>query len=391
MDCTSLINITIPNTVTNIGNYAFADCSGLTSFTIPNGLSSIGDGMFQFTGLTNVTIPGNVTSIGRAAFYYCYHLTSVTISNGVAAIGDQAFWECTSLTNITIPQSVTSIGFEVFDSCSSLTTITVDSLNSNYSSMDGILFDKSRSTLIECPPGKSGSYTIPNGVTRIADNAFEYCLGLTDVIVPNSVTDLGDFVFQQCHNLTRITILGSVASIGYEDFFACFNLTTVILPSTLTSIEPYAFDACSSLTTIVVPAGVTNIGDGAFYQTPTSLYFLGNAPSIGNLTFGLHGIVYYLPGTTGWAPTLGGLSTAPWVRPTPLILTTGSSFGVQSNAFGFIISWATNISVVVEASSSLDNPNWSSLQTNTLIGGWCYFSDSQWMNYPARYYRVRSP
>ena len=77
--------------------------------------------------------------------------------------------------------------------------------------------------------------------------------------------------------------------------------------------------------------------------------------------------------------------------PNPLILTSGPGFGVQSNAFGFIISWATNLPVVVEACTNLANHSWSPVHTNALTGGWSYFSDPQWANYPGRFYRVRSP
>ena len=101
--------------------------------------------------------------------------------------------------------------------------------------------------------------------------------------------------------------------------------------------------------------------------------------------------VYYLPGTTGWGTTFGGRPTALWLLPNPLILTNGPSFGVQTNGFGFIISWATNIPVVVEACTNLANPAWSPVGTNTLTDGSSYFSDPQWTNYPARFYRLRSP
>jgi hypothetical protein len=101
--------------------------------------------------------------------------------------------------------------------------------------------------------------------------------------------------------------------------------------------------------------------------------------------------VFYLPGTTGWGATFGNRPTAPWFLPNPLILNFGSGFGVQSNRFGFIISWATNSSVVVEASTDLGNPVWSPVATNALTFGASYFSDPQWTNYPARFYRLRSP
>jgi hypothetical protein len=101
--------------------------------------------------------------------------------------------------------------------------------------------------------------------------------------------------------------------------------------------------------------------------------------------------VYYLPGTTGWTSTFGGLRTAPWYLPNPVILDFGPRFGVQSNDFGFIVSWATNLPVVVEASTSLANPTWSPVATNTLTSGSAYFTDPQWTNYPAHFYRLRSP
>jgi len=103
-----------------------------------------------------------------------------------------------------------------------------------------------------------------------------------------------------------------------------------------------------------------------------------------------------LPGTTGWGTTFGGRPTARWVLDNPLIL--DRSVGVQTDAFGFIISWATNISVVVEVCTNLANPTWSAVATNTLtIGidpltdGWSYFSDPDWTNHPARFYRLRAP
>ena len=109
---------------------------------------------------------------GDYAFYGCTSLTSVTIPNSVTSIGDWAFYRCTSLTSVTIPNSVTSIGDWAFYSCTSLTAITVDALNSVYSSVAGVLFNKSQTTLIQCPGGKAGSYTIPNSVTSIGDYAF---------------------------------------------------------------------------------------------------------------------------------------------------------------------------------------------------------------------------
>jgi hypothetical protein len=278
------------------------------------------------------------------------------------------------------------------------------------------LFDKSQSTLVEYPGGLSGSYTIPNSVTNIGSYAFSGCTSLTSVTIPNSVTSIGDAAFFRCTSLTSITIPNSVTSIGSGAFDSCTSLTSITIPNSVTSIGDYAFefctsltsitlpgsvtsigsgafDSCYSLTSITIPNSVTNIGDYVFYYCANliSVYFRGNAPSLGSSVFDLSSAtVYYLPGTTGWGSTFGGLSTALWFLPHPLILSS-PSFGVQTNSFGFIVSWATNLSVVVETCTNPANHSWSPLRTNTLGGGWFYFSDPAWTNYPARLYRVRSP
>jgi hypothetical protein len=109
--------------------------------------------------------------------------------------------------------------------------------------------------------------------------------------------------------------------------------------------------------------------------------------------FGVSGnvTVYYLPGTTGWGSTFARHPTALWSLPNLLILTTAPDFGIQANAFGFRISWATNASVVVEASTSLSGQDWSPVATNTFAEGWSGFRDPEWTNYPNRFYRLRWP
>ena len=129
-----------------------------------NGLAvtSIGDyAFYRRTNLTSVTIPSGVTTIGQSSFSGCIGLMSITIPDSVTSIGGAAFEGCTSLTSVTIPSSVTSVGGGAFGGCTSMTAITVDANNSTYGSVDGVLFNKSRTTLVECPGGKTGTYTIP--------------------------------------------------------------------------------------------------------------------------------------------------------------------------------------------------------------------------------------
>jgi hypothetical protein len=601
--CTSLTSVTIGNSVTNIGYYAFSECTSLTTITIPNSVISIRGAAFNncsslsaitvealnsfYSSLDGVlfdksqttliqcpggkaghyTIPNSVTSIGEGSFSGC-GLTNVTIPDSVTNIGYYAFSECTSLTSVTIPDSVTNIGGNAFWSCTSLSAITVEALNSFYSSLDGVLFDKSQTTLIQCPRGKAGHYTIPNSVTSIGEGSFSGC-GLTNVTIPNSVisiggnafwsctsltsvtlgngvtsigngafyncssltnvtigngvtniggwafhgsgqteistglrtltvngsimiteydcskdvivipdtinglpvTNIGDGAFSDCTNLTSVTIPDSATSIGEDAFGSCTGLTSVTIGKNVTNIGERAFYACTSLTSITIPDSVTSIGGSAFsgcssltnvtigssvtyltgfsgctnlanvtigsnvasigayafYQCtgltsvtiPTSVisigeraffdctslkgvYFNGDAPSgVGSKIFyykrppsmldvtPLPVTVYFLAGTTGWGTRFAERPTALWVRPNPVIL--NGSVGIQTNQFGFTISWATNLSVVVEASTTLTNPTWSPVATNTLTSGSSYFSDSQWLNYPARFYRIRTP
>jgi uncharacterized repeat protein (TIGR02543 family) len=213
-----------------------------------------------------LSIGQGVTSIGSHAFAYCSGLTSVTIPASVTEIGNFAFAYCGGLTSVTIPASVTFISDNgVFYNCSSLTSINVDDANASYASEDGVLFNKRKTTLICCPAGKIGSYTIPAGVTEIGDDAFEHCYGLTSVTIPAGVTAIGYDAFSDCSGLTSVTIPASVMEIGDFAFADCSGLTSVTIPASVTEIGSYAFFGCSGLTSVTIPASVTEIGDDAFY------------------------------------------------------------------------------------------------------------------------------
>ena len=274
--------ITIPNSVTSIGDEAFYRCSELTSITIPNSVTSIGDGVFSgCSGLTSITIPNNVTNIGDYAFAHCSILTSVTIPNSVTNIGEQAFWNCPKLTSITIPNSVTSIGDKVFYECTGLTSI-----------------------------------TIPNSVTTIGYNAFDGCRGLTSITIPNSVTTIGNWAFNGCRGLTSITIPNSVTTIGDGAFYGCRGLTSITIPNSVTQIESGTFHDCSGLTSITIPNSVTSIGDGAFRDCKnlkTVYCYATKLPETNENTFGIHGL--YINYATLYVPASAineYKATAPW-------------------------------------------------------------------------------
>jgi BspA type Leucine rich repeat region (6 copies) len=340
--CTSLSNVNIGNSVTSIGDGAFYGCTGLISITIPNNVTSIGGSAFYgCTGLTGtLTIPNNVTSIGGSAFYGCTGLTgALTIPNSVTSIGRGAFQKCSGLTGtLTIPNSVTSIGESSFAECTGLTEIFVHPDNPNYSSEDGVLYDKLKTNLISFPAGKAGAYIIPSSVTTIGGWAFYYCASLTSVTIPESVTSISNENvvwrngFMGCTSLTAIsvdsdnpnycsedgvlfnktkttliacpggktgayTIPSSVTNIEQRAFRFCVSLAGIIIPNSVTSIPLYAFEGCAKLTSVIIPSSVTGIGGSAFtYCNSIVSIFIPN--SVTSIAFGAFGIFSYQKSTS---------------------------------------------------------------------------------------------
>ena len=206
-------------------------------------------------GSENLYIEGNdyiVTSISRNAFADCKTITDVQISEGVKTIGDQAFAN-SSLKTINIPRSVSSIGDIAFSDCKELTQITVSSSNNYYASDTyGVLFNKSKTTLIQYPTGNTRSeYDIPYGVTNIADYCFFGAL-IQKITIPNTVTEIGQMLFANCLNLTSISIPNSIKTIGGHAFLGCSSLPSIEIPQFVTSIHSWAFSGCTGLTSINV-------------------------------------------------------------------------------------------------------------------------------------------
>lgn len=252
--CTGLSTVEIGNSVTSIDNYAFENCIGLTAVTIPDAVESIGTRAFSnCRSLTMLSLGNSVERIGNGAFVNCIGLTAVTIPNSVTSIGSSAFSGCSGLTSITIPESVANIEAGAFGGCSSLGFVEVSEENPYYSSVEGVLYDKDKTTLYFCPVVKT-EVRIPETVTTIGNGAFEDCIGLTEVIIPNSVKTIGNNAFENCSGLTEVTIPNSVTNIGTDSFRGCSKLEEVTIPEGVMSIGEAAFFDCTALTTIVSKA-----------------------------------------------------------------------------------------------------------------------------------------
>ena len=250
------------------------------SIVIEDGVTSIsGDAFYQCYKLESVSVSGTVKSIESGTFEDCNNLKSVSLTNGLESIDEYAFANCTSLTTITIPASVINLHEEAFRSCEALSAIDVDENNSMYCSVDGVLFNKSKTILITYPNGKeTADYHIPNGVTEIGDYAFEENMHLASVVIPDSVTKLGYAAFMYCEGLEKVTLSKNITEFDSYVFKDCMSLKTLVIPDGVTSIGYYSLSGCTSLESVVIPESVTFISEGAFYDCSAlaDVYYKGS-------------------------------------------------------------------------------------------------------------------
>lgn len=297
-----ITSVTIPDSVLFLDDYAFAWCYYLKTATVGHGVTTIDYGAFSYTGLTSITIGRGAVNISDYTFMSCRKMTNVTIDaanpvycsvngvlynkamtrliyypgdkagsytipEGVTAISGNAFSFCDAVTALYLPSTITYVSGNIFFDCGGLAALHVAAANPSLCSDNGVVFTKDMSTLMVCPSGKSGAYTIPQGVTAIHGNAFEHCENLTSITIPNSVITIGESAFSYCHGLTSIVIPDSVTTIGDYLFYDCNNLVFAHVGDGITRLSQMTFYDCPKLSSIRLPDTLTYIGYKAIWDT----------------------------------------------------------------------------------------------------------------------------
>ena len=392
--CSKLTSITIPDSVVSIGYAPFGYCDKLTSINVgeSNASYSSVDGVLYNknqtvliqcpAAKTSINIASSTTVIESGALLGCEYLTVISIPNSVTQLEPTLFISCTSLVTINIPASVTNI-YSALNGCSSLLAINVDASNSNYSSIDGVLYDKNQTNLITVPCAAT-SVNIPSTTTSIDFYAFSNCVKLTaitvdasnlnyssadgilynkdkttlvkcpatkaPVTIPSSVSFIGKCAFEDNISLTSITIPGTVSIIGDYAFESCSKLAKVTILNGVTSIGDWTFSFNSKLTAVAIPDSVTYIGDSAFSTFyDTTIY--GNEGSYAQtfaLAKGFAFVVGDLPRNT-YAVTFNanGGSGAPTAQTKTEGLTLDINSARPSRTGYTFVGWATNSTAVM--------------------------------------------
>ena len=301
---TSAVSISIPDSVTKIGNEAFINCSNLTQIHIPSSVNEIGANIFRgshnlttvyydssyvnidnrfmdvenikkivfgsayipdnvlkdHTFVTEIIMSDNVIEIGGSAFSGCKALTEIKIGDNVTKINYQALYGCSGLKKLTIGKKLSEIGEAAFSGCVALENIVVTDNERFFSSGNCLIEKQSQTLILGC---RSSVIPSDNSVTKIGNNAFSDCVGLTNIEIPDSVTTVYPDAFGGCTSLKSI-VLPSVTEIGIRAFAGCTSLESVTLSNALKTVAQSAFVDCESLTSISIPDSVTELGGLAF-------------------------------------------------------------------------------------------------------------------------------
>ena len=243
-----------------------SSCSALT-FETPDTVTQIADAAFEgCSSLTGITLNDRINRIGVGAFSGCSSLTEITVPEGCRRICDSAFSKCTSLKSVTLPSEYTSIPSNLFWGCTSLANVSISETVASIG--DGAFCNCTALTDIN----------IPVNVTSIGKNAFGGCIGLTSVQLPEGLSAISDYAFNKCTALKELVIPESVSAVGYASFADCKSLTAVTVPDGVASIGDFAFFNCSGLSTVNLGRGVKTVGESAFRNCTSlgSVFYAGS-------------------------------------------------------------------------------------------------------------------
>ena len=272
LGCEKLQEINLPSGLTYIAPRAFFECVSLPDPEIPEGIKTIERETFVECEFKGIKLPKTLEKIGESAFWYC-KLETIEIPDKVKEIGSGAFENCEELKHITLPEGLESIGYGAFSECKKLSAIKLP--KGLLSIGDNAFYGCKSLKTVELPPNIKSirafckctsleRVMIPDEVTEFGPSAFRHCINLTDINFPKKLTSIGNLAFEQCIGLTEIKLPDGLESIGYAAFHLCTNLTNITIPDSVTSIGDSAFEECTNLTSVTIPASVTKLGKGAF-------------------------------------------------------------------------------------------------------------------------------
>lgn len=256
--CTGLKSIELPNSVTSIGNGAFVNCYNLETLVIPETVLFLGSGLFAgCSSLKSVVLPSSTTSLIDYRYFDYYFEEYITVG----------FFEgCSSLKSLEIPSNVIEIQPYTFKNCSALENVTVASDNPCFTSVEGVLYSKDITELVHFPKSSTiSTFTLPETITNIKENAFSDCSNLSSVILPKGLTTIGSCAFSCCPSLVAVNIPETVTFLGDYAFSDCGSLQTVNMPDSVEYLGKYCFSGCTSLNQAVISKALTEISEYAFY------------------------------------------------------------------------------------------------------------------------------
>nr|WP_298762944.1 leucine-rich repeat protein [uncultured Ruminococcus sp.] len=266
--CNKLKAINLKSGIKSIGAYAFRNCEAVDDIKLCSGLETIyAYAFYNCTGIKTITLPDTLTQIAYSAFERCSSLQSIVIPDNVKGIYENTFTSCKSLKSVSIGKNCATIAPTAFSSTTALEKITVSADNEKYSSVDGALLNKEKTSIILYPKSKSGEFVIPDTVTSIADRAFSSCPNLTKITIGANVESVGAYAFSECIAMTDVVFKDSTIdkkTIGNYAFYNCRALSNINFGNAVTSIGDYAFVMTESLTSIEFPDSLVRIGNYAF-------------------------------------------------------------------------------------------------------------------------------